>query len=159
MGVSIRYEFPSLYDPHGLISGSQESDKRQHETYQARLLDALTSAREIIEAGIVPSDAEADDFYQTIGSSVDNLDVGRLWRFDKNLFLLRGEFYRQRYLTDHWFEWLINLTPELQKLVQRDLGIHITQIWASQADDKVTLDQWPRSPFDDKATVEKGTEG
>ncbi len=170
MGDSISYEFPGLHDPYGLIEGSVANVKRRWEARRAeraaeatRLLDELTAAREIIEVGIVPSDAEANEFYQAIGSAtgrLDELDRPALWDFDKEIYCLQDEFYRDRYLTHQWREWLKKLTPDLQKGGHRDLGINITQIWASRVDGGITSGQWSLMPVrDDTLVAVEGSEG
>lgn len=131
MGVSLHYNFSGLRDPYGQIEGSSVYKKRERIRERIQRAERLAVAKEIIQADIQPSDAEADDFFGQI--AVDafavSRDFGDVKAYLSNESIFVYDFYETRSYSDDWLE---KLTPELRRQVEIEMGMYITERWFEQ---------------------------
>ena len=131
MGVRIEYSFQGLHDPHGLLEGSPANLKRKRMREREQRAERLAVAREIIQADIQPSDAEANDFFGQIAA--DAFAASRDYGDSDVLLNKESDFVREFYEgRDYSYDWLERLTSDLRLQVEIEMGMYIAERWLEQ---------------------------
>jgi|GEM_PF-6878350 len=136
MGVSMQYNIPGA-----LRLDTVQAWKREKQLELDEMTTRIAETRELIDAGIVPSDSEADDFYAALGADVEALSLLDLKRLDELGALMPKAMLH--YERDYSWDWLDKLTPELRRQVEIELGVSVVSAWQEAKRNSNASPQWP----------------
>ena len=136
MGASMEYKIPGLLN----ISNDWAWERERQLERDARVA-RLIEAKEYIEAGIIPSDAEASDFFADLGADVEALSFQDMKLLDDMGALMTIAMFH--YDREYSWDWLNKLTPELRRQVEIELGISVVNSWQEANNANEAAPKWP----------------
>ncbi|MEO5949551.1 MAG: hypothetical protein ABIP74_04035 [Candidatus Saccharimonas sp.] len=125
----------------GTLRLDQDPWKRENERDRDARVARISEARELIEAGVVPSDAEASDFFATLGADVEALSLQDMKLLDDTGALMTVAMFH--YDRAYSWDWLDKLTPELRSQVETELGISVVTAWQEAKHASEATPKWP----------------
>ncbi len=139
MGQTIEYTFPPLTpESSRLFAASREREKREAMLAAERQqrTERISGAKEILEAGLYPSETEKAGFFGVLGRDIvaHTYDLITMQGTPELLDIAWAYYDRMGYTSygQSPYRWLELLTPELRQQVETDLAIYVAGVWRSQ---------------------------